>query len=223
MRNDFLIIPDAPNYEINSELICRHKPSGKILKLHKKINGSLYYDLYGAKRFNRSPKYLRRIAVAAAENSTFAPIPSINYRYEINRDGTVRNSKTKCIVNTLKGKKTIAFLTTDGKLIRRHIDELLWEVHGRPLKHTKQPCPCQAVNFNQTFSFPSLRACAKFLAGKLFYCVSYIAHKLCKRPPAIGDWKIIYLDYPLNNVNWDSRELNREAHRQRRIAKDITS
>lgn len=33
MKDDFLTIPDAPNYEINSEFVCRNKNTGEIFKL----------------------------------------------------------------------------------------------------------------------------------------------------------------------------------------------
>ena len=33
MRENFLTIPDAPRYEINSDLICRVKATGQILTL----------------------------------------------------------------------------------------------------------------------------------------------------------------------------------------------
>ena len=216
MRNDFLIIPDAPNYEINSEFICRHIPSGRIITSHQHNHGRTYLTLRDTDGtiITRTPFSLRRIAVAAVTPDTFEPIPSLDYRYEINRTGTVRNVKTKRIVKLIaKNRKSISFRDSDRNFICRNIDELLWEVHGRHFKSTKQPCPCSIQRGSEFLYFPSLRACAIFLADKLFYTVSHIAHQLCKRPPIIADWHITYLN-PDSDINWDSRALNREARRQ---------
>ncbi|MBR0288955.1 MAG: hypothetical protein IJQ82_08255 [Selenomonadaceae bacterium] len=219
MKDDFLTIPDAPNYEINSELICRHISSGKIIPLHTHTQGRLYYTLRDddGKSITRTSTYFRRIAVAAVTPDTFEPILSLDYRYEINHSGTVRNTKTKRIVKPIaKNRKSISFRDSDRNCICRNIDELLWEVHGRTFKPTKQPCPCSIQRGAEFFSFPSLRACAIFLADKLFYTVSTVAYWLCKRPPVIADWHITYLN-PVSDIKWNSRALNREAHRQSRI------
>ena len=136
------------------------------------------------------------LTIPAATTDTFAPIPSLDYRYEINRVGTVRNAKTKRIVKTTsQSKNSIVFRDANRNFICRNIGELLWEVHGKKFKPYNPPCPCVAENNHRRFSFPSLRACARFLADKLFYTESHIAHKLCKRPSVIGEWKIIYPDF----------------------------
>lgn len=194
MRDDFLTIPDAPNYEINSELICRNKKTGHVLKVHRSNRGYCSYNLYvDGTPITRSPLAFRRLALSDPTAATFAPIPSLDYRYEINRAGTVRNAKSKRIVKTTAhSKKSIVFRDANRNFICRHIDELLWEVYGKKFKPYNPPCPCVAENNHRRFSFPSLHACARFLADKLFYTESHIARKLCKRPSVIGEWKISY-------------------------------
>lgn len=145
MRQDFLTIPAAPNYEINSNFVCRNKKTGYVLKLYKEKNGSEYYSMMtpAGKKYHRGPKFLRRVALAAANEDSFEPIPSLDYRYEINRAGTVRNAKTKRIVKPIaKNRKSISFRYSGRNFICRNIGELLWEVHGQTFKPTKQPCPC---------------------------------------------------------------------------------
>lgn len=94
MRENFLTIPDAPDYEINSDLVVRNKTTGRVLKPIVK-DGNAYYRLtLGGAKF-RTAKTFRRQAVDAVGNSIFEPIPSTGGRYEINNAGIVRNALTK--------------------------------------------------------------------------------------------------------------------------------
>ena len=197
MREDFLPIPAAPNYEINSQLICRNRKTGYILKKILGKHDSPYYGVRDAdgKAFCRSPKFLRRHAVAAAnDHSTYVPIPSFNYRYEINRVGHVRNVKTKQMIKPKANGKCICVQMGKGNNICRAVADLLWEVHGQIIKRRFQPCPCSAENSCGKYFFKTLKDCARFLAPKIFYTVAYLANKLNKRSPTIGEWKITYLE-----------------------------
>ena len=50
MKNDWLTIPNAPQYEINSDLVVRNKLTGKtltLIRLKRKNGVSLTYTLHG--------------------------------------------------------------------------------------------------------------------------------------------------------------------------------
>lgn len=221
MRNDFLTIPDAPNYEINSEFVCRNKKTGRILKPMKDKRGKPCYRLrrVDGKVGCRSVKFLRRLAVAAVEmNSTFQLIPSLDYRYEINSKGIVRNAVTKKILKTKHSGKCVN-IQFGGKCFSCAIADLLWEVHGRIIKRKYRPCPCSAENDTGKFFFPHMQACARFLAPKVFLSVGYIACSLARRKPIIEGWKITYYEQNPDNVKWDIDGLARLARRQQKLDK----
>ena len=193
MRDNFLTIPDAPNYEINSQLICRNKFTKQILTLQH-YDGKSYYSLrpHGRKHtLKGNPKTLRRQAVAATQNDYFEPIPSLDYRYEIDRRGRVRNVHSKQIMVVRNGS---VHTHLKGKYIVRAIKDLLWEVHGKILERRFKPIPVTIENDFGLWNFDNIKACARFLAEKFFYTTSHISHKLYKRPSEIFGYKVTYRD-----------------------------
>ena len=188
MRDNFLTIPDAPNYEINSQLICRNKKTGHILKVFDAC-----YRLYlnGKKMIKRSPKTLRQQAVDAVANSSFEPIPSLDYRYEIDRRGRVRNVHFKRIVAVKNGSVKGLF---KGKCTSRAIKDLLWEAHGKILERRFKPVPVTIENDFGLWNFDSIKTCAQFLAEKFFYSSSWIRSKFRDRPSEIFGYKVTYRD-----------------------------
>lgn len=208
MKDDWLTIPDAPNYEINSQLICRNKKSGYVVKKQIKSNGAVRYALYVArnKSVMRSPKTFRAQAVAATVKQTYFPIPSIGGKYEINCKGTVRNAKSKIIISTKDG---LIDMRIDGKIIRRRISDLLWEVHGVINKKSRSsyPIPVAAENQHGKHFFKTLKDCSLFLEAKVHYSWHTLISRLSRRDGTIFGWKITYLDddpfyndYALANV-----------------------
>ena len=194
MKENFLPIPAAPNYEINSELICRNIKTGYILKLFQGKTCP-YYSLRitgSTKCFQRSPKLLRRLAVVAAQNDTFEPIPSLNYKYEINLRGVVRNSKSKHIMKTKCNGACVCIQMGKGKYISCAIKDLLWEVHGIIKPRRFRPAPCSAENQCGKFFFKTKKHCARFLAPKVFLAVSTVYNYLLKREKNIFGWVINY-------------------------------
>ncbi len=201
MKNDFLPVPDAPQYEINSQLICRNKQTGKILTAIRTEHNYSYYSLrYPNKRgtIKRAPKTLRAQALATVKASTFAPIPSLGCRYEINSRGKVRNTRTKLIIKAKKNHSIMVRLS-NGKYVNRAIKDLLWEVHGIIKKRRFRPCPCSAENSSGKFFFPHMKACACFLAKRIFCTVSLIYARLIRRENNIFGWIITYLDDNFNH------------------------
>ncbi len=219
MIENFLTIPAAPNYEINQWLVCRNKKTGYVLKRHKDKNGRAYYSMRtnDGKIYCRSPKFLRRVARAAANEDTFEPIPSLGYRYEINTYGAVRNARTKQILKTKRNGKSIALQIGTGKYFCRAIADMLWEVHGQIIKRRFRPQPCSAENHHGKYFFKTMKDCARFLAPKLFFSVCTVSNYLIRRRPSIGEWKITYLDEFPAEVNWNERGLGTFARRQSKL------
>lgn len=221
MLNDFLPIPDAPNYEINSQLICRNCKTKHVMTLHTDRKNFKYYSLRppGWKHtLKRSPKTLHNQAVDAANpNNTFQPIPSTGFRYEIDERGVIRNAKSKQVLKLKARGKCVELHVGVGKYIMACVADLLWEVHGRIIKRRFRPCPCSAENKHGKHFFPSLTACACFLAPKLFYCVDWIKSHLCRRVSTIGEWKITYINETLDDIKWNSHSLSVIARHQAKL------
>ena len=206
MKDDWLTIPDAPNYEINSQLICRNKKSGYILKPQKDKHGNPYYSTrtIDKKIYCRSPKLLYRCAKAASVKEKYIPIPSLNNRYEINSSGSVRNVRTKQILKKCgEGKCVKVRPTCNGKSITICVADLLWEVHGIIKKRKFRPVPVSCENENGKFFFDNLRDCARFLAPKIYLSWRSIANGyLNKRKGEFHGWKITYLNDDINHNDY---------------------
>lgn len=196
MRENFLTIPVAPNYEINSQLICRVKATGQVLKLQIDYKNFRHYSLRRPDKrgtIKRSPKTLRRLAVEAANpKKNFSPIPSLGYRYEINSRGVVRNAKTKQVLKRKGHGKSVEVHSGERKYITRAIADLLWEAHGIIKKRRFRPVPCSAENHCGKFFFPNLKACARFLAPKVHFTVSWVHQNLTRRAASFCGWKFSY-------------------------------
>ena len=199
MKNNWLSIPDAPAYEINSQLLVRNKKSLRLLKPIVK-HGSFFYHVYSNDKprriLNRSALSLRRQALAASKSNDpdkgWLPIPDFPL-YEMHSRGSIRNIKTKCPI--VPNEKGIVALSC-GKHIFKHfsIKNLLWLVHGHVVQ-LKLPVPCSAENQHGKFFFDSIRQCAFFLAERLPYSPDYIHVRLCKlRLSRFADWSISYFD-----------------------------
>ena len=224
MRNDWLSIPDAPNYEINSQLICRNKKTGYILKKHLDKRKRFYYSVrrQGQKAFCRSPQFLRRVAEAAIRKDSFAPIPSLGGRYEINERGVVRNTATKKILKRKGHGKCVEIHAGQRIFIMRCVADLLWEVHGIILQRRFRPQPCTFENAHGKFSFPNLKAAARHIAKEISYSLSYVYKFFLDRKPQFDDWKISYPPRDLSgDIEWDSKGLAALAKRQAKLDKEV--
>ena len=59
------------------------------------------------------------------------PVPSLNYRYEVDPRGRLRNVKTKkCLKASARAYKAYS-VSVDGKKTSVSVKSLLWEVHGK--------------------------------------------------------------------------------------------
>lgn len=72
--DEFKIIPDAPNYEINREGVVRNRKTGRILK--PGIKRQVCFSIDGVKRIYRMPKLLAsQIFKLPALKRKKAPVP----------------------------------------------------------------------------------------------------------------------------------------------------
>lgn len=215
----FLTIPDAPDYEIDEKFICRNKTTGHIMTPAKRTKTSSYYRLQTSAvpsgSIYRTAVALRRQAVAAIQEDTFEPIPSVNGKYEIDQLGNVRNARTK---KRLKPncKDTYSMHVGGNKFVHASRNNLLWEVHGRHKKGSA-PVAVRAVYRNQVFSFKSCAECARFLLGKLYYALHTLQCYLWKRKPEFAGWKFTYIEPMTDDVTWNSRRLNSIAHHDQKV------
>lgn len=220
-KSEWLTIPDAPNYEINARLQVRNKKTGRLLKpcFYPK-NKTYHYYLYGTTgMINRTPQSLLVLARAALNNEEFLPIPSTNYRYEINKTGVARCVKSKRNLKQYKtstGKIWYTMQTTSDrkKHTRRFADSLLAEVWGTENKKWRCPIPVILTKGNRRIYFESIGAASRFLATQYFFQVGTFASRLKKRWRIIEGWAVTYL---CDDNNDYARKLNLEARRQKRV------
>lgn len=224
MKNDWLSIPDAPNYEINSQLVMRNRRTKKILAAYTDYKNFKYYSLRVSWRtgtVKRSPKTFRAQAEAATVKGTFKPILSLGGRYEINKHGVVRNARTKRVLKSVRNGKVIKF-GCNSEYSSRAVADLLWEVHGQIIKRRYRPQPCFIENAHGKIFFPHLRACARYLAPKISYAVLTVASWLGKRREQIAEWKISYPPKDLSgDVKWNLKGLTALARRQAKCERII--
>lgn len=194
MRNNFLPIPVAPGYEINSQGFVKNARTGRILKPYKpkdRPTAKIHIPKYHVRQTAES---LRRQAVTAhKENNretSFEIIPNTNGLYEINYRGVVRNVKTKRILKTrfCKGMECVA-LSVNGKAKNRGIKSLLWEVHG--IIKSKQPS-VKIIKEKEHYRFQFQKDCIKFLCKRENYSYDYVRKKLSARVKNFCGWQIFY-------------------------------
>ena len=199
-KEDFLPIPNAPNYEINSQLIVRRKSDGLILKQFiPKDRKSITVRFIGknGKYTKGTVESLRRqaeVAVKIYQSEVWLPIPSLNYLYEISQQGICRNVRTKRL---LKLHGCWYCFSLEGQKIARSIHNLLWEVHGIVWKNPRLPVAVTLIKGLEKYSFPSFRQAAKFLESREHYSQSHIIKFFCNlRADDVFGWKIIYHENP---------------------------
>ena len=204
MKNDFLTIPNAPDYEINSKLVCRNKITDKFLKpdiRHGKRGDYIYYRLIVDKKIIRlSAKTLRNKAWAPFDKRIFYLVPSLDGKYEVTRTGVLRNVKSKRI---LKPKKIGIYQIQkpNGKIISISLVKIFWEVFGvLPPKSSNTTKPVIVSQGNRCYYFDKKSAAAKFLAPIVFLSKSTIQACLSQRRKEIFGWEINYLEDELPTV-----------------------
>ena len=219
MKDDFLTIPELPNYEVNSEFIVRNKKNGRIPKVHISKKGTREVALRHPDNVyrRRSVKVLRRLALAAVNDSIeFFPVPSLDNNYEISIGGILRNVKTKYRLKlSPSGKYSVP---RDGTQTTVSKNMLLLEVFGIFRKGNRLPRPVVITKGDRRIHFDNFRDCARFIAEKHFYAENTIHGHLWRRAENILGWQVTYLDE--DQTDYKS-SLNKLAHQQRKAEKSL--
>lgn len=201
MKNDFLTIPDAPNYEINSQLFVRNKRTGRILKVSTRgYKNSIFYNIcHNGSASSKVAVTLRETAEEKTLKSSkhWLPVPSLNYNYEINRFGELRNAKSKHKLYLCKDNCYSVYL--DGRRKKVNLKSLMWEVHGKTYA-PKKPVTVIALKNKFALRFDTLKKCADYLAPIIHYSVASICKKLNQRSAEFCGWSFFYEEDNLQNV-----------------------
>ena len=125
---------------------------------------------------------------------SFEPIPSLDYLYEINARGDVRNVKTGRLLKArIQNRSKNVSVCVNGRYTRRSVSSLLHEAHGiLPKRPPFQPIGTLIRKGYEVRTFNSIKKTAEFLAERLFYAVSTILKLLNKRRAEIHGWEIRY-------------------------------
>lgn len=199
VKSGWLTIPDAPNYEISSDLQVRNKRTGQFLHTYKISPNRKceYYNLWveGRKIF-RTGKALRNQAEAAALaeiGDEWYPVPSLNNRYEFNNKNFLRVTATKHLMRRYKKNFYYVSTATGKKWIS--IINLRWEVFGEiPPFGSRIKKPVIISKDNTTLYFDCHRHAAKFIATEQFFSYHYIYSSFSRRQTHIFGWTINYLE-----------------------------
>lgn len=211
IKENFLPIPDAINYEINSQLLVRNKKTGRILTNKKRIDKNAVVTTVwsGTKEIKRSVETFRRQAVAAVSKTIWEPIPSLNGLYELTTTGKCRNVHTKKSLKLINNKNFIGYgFSIKGKQYRRTLKNLLWEVFGKTYKQPHcAPVPnIVFLNGVTAGNFDTLADCARFIARKTTKNFSLLYSRLRRRPLTLCGYTIHYKPTKdLSTVKYDAK------------------
>ena len=138
------------------------------------------------------------------------PVPSLGYKYEVFKNGSLRNIKTKKVLK--KFIPTGYYITINNKQVYVTIASLLWEVHGiLPQGISKNPISLTIKKGDTVRLFESIKTAAQYLAPVVFLGVSTIRSYLSKRKTEIYGWKITYhLPKDLSQVEYKIPTLTRK-------------
>lgn len=201
MMDDWLTIPFAPNYEINSDLQVRNKKTGRILKANYRQSKAGQVVLkVGGKHYLRTANVLRDSAMTNIEQSNWIAVPSLNYLYEVNAQGCLRSTNTKRklkLMNNvqLDSNKLGSYnVSIEGKARSVSVRTLLQECHGENLNKLTAKVKCSAMKDHDIIESNSLNDLARILAPRIFYSPKTVANFLSKRQPFIEGYQINYVD-----------------------------
>jgi len=126
--------------------------------------------------------------------TNWEPVPSLNYLYELNSEGALRNARTKhCLALQPQGRYAP---TVQGKQRLCSKKSLLWEVFGViPKTYGKNKPITIIAQFNgKCFKLKSIAETAAFLSQKTGKLKETLRKYLHFRVAEIGGYKITY--YP---------------------------
>ena len=128
-----------------------------------------------------------------ADKNEWLPVPSLNYRYEVDPRGRLRNAKTKkCLRASARGAYHAYCVSVCGKKMSVSVKSLLWEVHGIVPKKRRNKIPVTIKKGTDALYFESLKKAAKYLATLIHYSSGQIVTFFAKRSADICGWQITY-------------------------------
>ena len=187
----FYPIPSLDNkYEINKKGVVRNAKTKRIKAI---AIGTTSYHFY----INNLNVWICQAALLAEvfdKSENFQPIPSFNGKYEIDKSGIVRNSKTKKVLTPRKIHScAMVDLYFEGKQKSYSVPQLLWEVFGRTPKLANKPAiPVYLSRDGRNLYFTSIYKAARFLSKNLCYTVDAMDKRLRQRQAEIYGWKVFY-------------------------------
>lgn len=179
--------------------MCRagHVRNAKTKQLLKPIKGRKRHVVFQLRIKGRTVK-IRQTALFAEVfgdgGKGYLPILSLDYKYEINPRGKVRNVKTKALLRTYSDNRALMVKTTvKGKAYAASVQQLLWEVFGiNPKLKRIIPVSATVKKDGVAYCFKSLYAAAKFLSPRVFLGVSAVRQHLSRREKVVEGWEVIY-------------------------------
>ena len=119
------------------------------------------------------------------------PVPSLGYKYEVFKNGSLRNAKTKQILKKIS--PTSYAVTINRKRIFVTISNLLWEVHGiLPKRSLTRNIPVTIQKDKVILHFKNIQTATEYLSKSEFYTTKYIRYFFSKRKTEIFGWQITY-------------------------------
>lgn len=185
-KEDFLLIPDAPNYEVNSDYVVRNVSTGRVRKPNS--HGTVLLECNGSRFSCNGETYYRR-ATAALDND-WKPVPSLNGKYELSSTGSFRNVKTKRVLKPQwRCYRAYFTVVVENRMVWVPLDRLLAEVYDI----RREPPPKILISQGGVrIPFATFSDCAEFLAQHAQCLASTLRNKLTSRPGSLLGWAVHY-------------------------------
>ena len=182
----FMPIPDAPDYAINEQRVIINRRTGKPIKHSFRAERNYYTATVfnGDRQIKRSVETFYRQALNAYTRSQahWKAIPSTGGRYEIAIDGAIRNAATKKVMGEFRdGSYVYVSLFVDGKPRHFPVKALYAEVYPAEYRRRARSIKVQLSRDGAYFHFDTIKACAKFLTKRVFFCEDVIRKKMHRR------------------------------------------
>lgn len=125
------------------------------------------------------------------DRGKYRKIPSLQYLYEVNAQGTVRNVKSKRVRPVWKDEKGRRFVSViiKGERFVRVVDSLVAECW----KHSERdPVPVTIAFGPENIHFSTLTQCARYISDVTGHSYGIIRKRLRQRRRYIHGYKIFY-------------------------------
>lgn len=116
-------------------------------------------------------------------------------KYEINRRGDVRNTKTGRILKPIahgNDKRYSLIIGANSRQKTFSQKNLLWLVHGIDPERAPHLLPVVISRNGESYSFDTCKQAAQFIADREYYAVCSVTNYFCKRREEVYGWRINY-------------------------------